>query len=101
MAFNQFSTDNPVSDAMQIEAEKFDPFEFEDPEDPYYPDQEEEFWDYPVEIEVIAWCQASDWHIWETTAGTFESFEEKAQKAHDRECSCGDSGNFDAEIISK
>jgi hypothetical protein len=60
MPVNQFSTDNPQSDALQILTEQFDPEEFDkqDPEEDYYPDEE-----LPPSFTVCATCTCG-WYDW-------------------------------------
>lgn len=100
-----FSTDDRAADQRQIEAEQFDPDEYEEPTDlieedlaeleAIYYEQDEE------QIKVFAGCQESgEW--WDTDIIGESSFEEfKASKAeeHREKCPCGDQENFVCEKL--
>jgi hypothetical protein len=89
-----FSTDDPVMDQMQIEAEQYDP------EEGVEPDEEEHFQEVK-EVEVFAGCREnSDW--WDYShieKSNFEQYKERLRQDHAKNCPCGNEGNFFVDIL--
>ena len=99
--FNQFSTDNPQSDAMQIAEEQFDG-DMEDlyPEELNPEECPEELDDYPVE--VVAICATNTGMNWWDRDwaydGYLDSCKSKLVESHNQRCGCGSESNIEFHV---
>jgi hypothetical protein len=85
-----FSTDNPQSDRMQIEAEEYDEFEWEQ-DDPVL---DEEYYNQPTiyrSFECSYYSGQGAWYDWEECfeSDDLEAMTKKMQAKHDEVCDCG------------
>lgn len=99
--FNQFSTDNPQSDAMQTAEEQFDgdmedlrPEEFSSEN---CPEDQDEYY-----VSVVAVCATSDGLNWWAKDWTYKSDADSCistlVKKHNEECGCGSESNIEFHV---
>ncbi len=84
-----FSTDDPVADQRQIEAEQYDPSEWEKEE--HQDDVEEQ----PEFIEACGGSvDCSMWFLETIEKDTFESWVERMKTLHQKQCGCNATFEF-------